>query len=79
MQKKRDECKRALLCSNACLELRSYSGREGDNDNDIRNAYGAPITTPSSPLVMPESPLMMHHDAQNGQCKLYTIYTVINA
>ena len=34
---------------------------------------------PSSPLTMPESPLTMHHDAQNGQCELYTIYTVINA
>ena len=56
----------------------SYSGRARDNDNDIRNAYGAPITMPSSPLVMPESPLVMHCDAQNGQCKLYTIYTVIN-
>ena len=44
----------------------------------MRNAYGAPITMPSSPLMMPESPLVMHHDAQNGQCKLYTIYTVID-
>ena len=71
MQRQRDEHKHALLCSNAYLELRSYSGRAGDNDNDIRNVYGAPIATPSSPLAMPESPLAMHK-TDNANCIRYT-------